>query len=538
MAEGGDSQRPGGIGMNICIVDDDRYVVEKIVEGMEWKRWEIEGVFTAYNIKQAKEILSTMEIDILLSDIEMPQGSGLELLKWVREQKLPVECIYLSSYAHFAYAQKALELHSKAYLLKPVSNKELASVLDDLVSQMKLEKGAAGEDRQRAKERYWKNILLGKELDETSAKENKNIAEGYGDNESVVLSLLRIFHGIKHKKIQDAAVFYLTLRHTAEAFMYRKGMPLDVMFQYSDDCFMIVLKGCKQENEQLKCDFRELLSCIEEEASASACIYIGICTRPMNRREQLVLLFEMMREGVPWEDGILLLEEWTGKNAVYNPPDFAIWEHRMMYSQDIEGVLSEITDYVDKICKSGAVNTRVFSSFKADLQQMVFHYMMENGIALNQIFEAGEFDFYCDKASLTSCDMKEFVNILFKKLKAVLKVENIEENVVEQIIRYIDDNLAGDLSRANLASRVYISEDYLSKKFAIHTGMSIPNYVSKKRMERACDYFKNTMYSVSEVAMLVGYSNFSYFSKTFRDYAGCTPNEYKSRNSKSNITKI
>ena len=136
--------------MNICIVDDDRYVVEKIVEGMEWKRWEIEGVFTAYNIKQAKEILSTMEIDILLSDIEMPQGSGLELLKWVREQKLPVECIYLSSYAHFAYAQKALELHSKAYLLKPVSNKELASVLDDLVSQMKLEKGAAGEDRQRA----------------------------------------------------------------------------------------------------------------------------------------------------------------------------------------------------------------------------------------------------------------------------------------------------------------------------------------------------------------------------------------------------
>ena len=76
--------------MNICIVDDDKYVVEKIVEGMEWKRWDIDGVYVAYNIKQAKDILSTRQIDILLSDIEMPQGSGLELLEWVREKKLPV----------------------------------------------------------------------------------------------------------------------------------------------------------------------------------------------------------------------------------------------------------------------------------------------------------------------------------------------------------------------------------------------------------------------------------------------------------------
>ena len=36
--------------MNICIVDDDKYVVEKIVEGIDWKKWDIEGVYAAYNI--------------------------------------------------------------------------------------------------------------------------------------------------------------------------------------------------------------------------------------------------------------------------------------------------------------------------------------------------------------------------------------------------------------------------------------------------------------------------------------------------------
>lgn len=537
-ADGCGIAEQGGKGMNICIVDDDRYLVEKIAEGMEWEKWNIEGVFTAYNIKQAKEILSTMEIDILLSDIEMPQGSGLELLRWVREQKLGVECIYLSSYAHFAYAQKALELHSRAYLLKPVSNKELGNVLDELVRQMKLERGAAGEGKQRAKENYWRNLLVEKEPDGNAGKESGNHPEGYGEEDFVLLGLLRIFHGIKRKKIQDNAVFCLTLKHAAEEIMHGMGMPLDVMFQYSDDCFLLVLKNGSEETEELKNNFRELLLRLKEETDASACIYIGKRTGTAERRAQLVLLFEMMHEGVPGDDGLLLLEEWTGRNAVYDSPDFAKWEQRMMYSQDMAGVLSEITDYVDALCRSGAVNVGVLSSFKADLQQMVFHYMMENGITLNQIFEAGEFDYYCDKASLTSQDMKEFVSILFKKLKAVLKVDNTEESVVEQIVRYIDDNLAGDLSRANLASRVYISEDYLSKKFAVYTGMSIPNFVSKRRMERACDYFKNTLYSVSEVAMMVGYSNFSYFSKTFRDYAGCTPNEYKSRNSKGNLTKI
>ena len=52
--------------MNICIVDDDKYVVEKIVEGIDWKKWGIEGVYTAYNIRQAKEILGTLQVDILL----------------------------------------------------------------------------------------------------------------------------------------------------------------------------------------------------------------------------------------------------------------------------------------------------------------------------------------------------------------------------------------------------------------------------------------------------------------------------------------
>lgn len=509
--------------MNICIVDDDKYVVEKIVEGIDWKKWGIEEIYTAYNIKQAKEILNTLQVDILLSDIEMPQGSGLELLEWVREQKLPVECLYLSSYAHFAYAQKALELHSRGYLLKPVSNRELDGALGNLIGQMRQTEDESGKSRLQEKERYWREL----------PHKEENGAQAYYGKDIITLAMLRIFRGIEHSKMQNDAVFALTLKHMAEEFMVREGYCLDMMVRYSDDCFMLVLKNNTCNKEDFKCHMCELVSGIEDELHVSACIYIGKPSGIEGSRDSILSLLNMVREGVPGESGLLLAEEWNGQGAVYVPPDFSLWEQKMAHLQGMDEVLSQITDYVVKLCADDKASVAVFGRFKADLQQMVFHYMMENSILMNQIFEAGEFEYYCDKASWTLRDMKEFINILFRKLKAVNRVEDIGENMVEQIMRYIDENLGGDLSRAKLAARAYISEDYLSKKFALHTGMSIPNYVSAKRMEKARSYFKNTAYSVSEVATLVGYTNFSYFSKTFRDYAGCTPNEYKNRNNRN-----
>lgn len=505
--------------MNICIVDDDKYVVEKIVEGIDWKKWDIGEVYVAYNIKHAKEILSLQQVDILLSDIEMPQGSGLELLEWVREQKLDVECIYLSSYAHFAYAQKALELHSKGYLLKPVSNKELENVLEDLVEQIRQKKDDGGESIQQEKEKYWRNLLQ---------EDVRGVPACYGE-EVFILVMLRFFREKEHNRMQNDTVFSLTLRHMAEEFMQKNGYLLDTMVRYSDACFVMVVGHGSEVREDIKSCMRELLFHIESQMHTPACLYIGKLSGIADNRRQMLSLLHMVREGVPGEDGLLSEEEWRGQDALYEPPDFSTWEKKMVQKQAVDEVSKQITDHVTDLWEQGRANVTVFKCFKADLQQMLFHYMMENNILMNQIFEAGEFEYYCDKASWTLRDMKEFICIWFKKLGAMITVKNTEENMVEQIMRYIDENLGGDLSRAKLAARAYISEDYLSKKFALHTGMSIPNYVSAKRMEKAQDYFKNTNRSVSEVAALVGYTNFSYFSKTFRDYAGCTPNEFKNR---------
>ncbi|MCM1235623.1 MAG: AraC family transcriptional regulator, partial [Ruminococcus flavefaciens] len=358
--------------------------------------------------------------------------------------------------------------------------------------------------------------------------EDREEVSGYYEDDSLTLGIFRLFKEKKYNITQEDAVFSLTLRHMTEEFMQANGYLLDTMVRYSADCFMMVIKNDTGERENLRRCMKELIRNIESELHIVSCIYMGKMSRMERVREQMQTLLCMVR-GVPDDQGLLFEEEWRGRGILYEPPDFSAWEQSMMHPQDMAEVFGRIIDYVTELWESGRANVTVFGCFKADLQQMVFHYMMENGILMNQIFEAGEYEWYCDKAALTLRNMKEFINVLFKKLEAVKNVESTEQNVVEQIVHYIDDNLAGDLSRAKLAAIAYISEDYLSKKFASHTGMSIPNYISARRMEKAREYFKNTNRSVSEVASLVGYTNFSYFSKTFRDYAGCTPNEYKNR---------
>ena len=130
--------------LSILIVDDDKILVDKLEETVNWEKIGISMVFTAYNIRQAQKLLKEFPIQFLLCDIDMPQGSGLELLEWIRDNQMEIECVFLSSYANFAYAQKALRLSTREYLLKPISNQDLEAVLSRIIEETReKESGAA-----------------------------------------------------------------------------------------------------------------------------------------------------------------------------------------------------------------------------------------------------------------------------------------------------------------------------------------------------------------------------------------------------------
>ena len=106
--------------MKLLLVDDERYVIESIKKNICWERTGITEIYTAFTMKQAQEIITAVKMDIIISDIVMPAATGFDLVQWVREQNFRIQVIFLTSYAEFDYARRAIQLESVEYLLKPI----------------------------------------------------------------------------------------------------------------------------------------------------------------------------------------------------------------------------------------------------------------------------------------------------------------------------------------------------------------------------------------------------------------------------------
>ena len=96
--------------MNLLIVDDEYYTVESISNKIRTLRPDFFEIFCAYNLTQALEAFSAHPIDLMICDIEMPGGSGLELLDQIRQAHYETVCIFLTAYAKFEYISRAMKL--------------------------------------------------------------------------------------------------------------------------------------------------------------------------------------------------------------------------------------------------------------------------------------------------------------------------------------------------------------------------------------------------------------------------------------------
>ncbi len=126
--------------MNILIVDDLKFVVESLKNGISWEKIGISDVFTAGSVAEAKLLITNFDIDIMLTDIEMPGENGLELVRWVKEKNYDICSIFLTSHADFAYIQTALRLGGFDYIMQPVRYQEVEDVVLRAICEVKKNK--------------------------------------------------------------------------------------------------------------------------------------------------------------------------------------------------------------------------------------------------------------------------------------------------------------------------------------------------------------------------------------------------------------
>lgn len=123
----------------VVIVDDNptiRRGLRTLIE-RDTKRWTVTG--EASGGVDAFELIRTLQPDAAIVDVEMPDGSGVELLAKLAENGLRIRAIVLSGYDRFDYVRSTLRSGAVDYLLKPLENEELISLLARLALELDLE---------------------------------------------------------------------------------------------------------------------------------------------------------------------------------------------------------------------------------------------------------------------------------------------------------------------------------------------------------------------------------------------------------------
>lgn len=98
--------------------------------------------------------------------------------------------------------------------------------------------------------------------------------------------------------------------------------------------------------------------------------------------------------------------------------------------------------------------------------------------------------------------------------------------LIKNIKSYLNENLEYDISLSAMAKLFNYNPVYLGRIFKKETGMSIKEYVNKKRIDYAKKLLKNNE-TVTSISLKVGYNNVTYFNSIFKKLVGITPSEYK-----------
>lgn len=120
--------------MKLLIVDDEIVALNSLKKRVDWVSYGFQEVFTAQDVASAKELLRRVQIDLVLSDVEMPGEDGLSLIRFIRENYPKTNCIMVTCHAEFDYLKQAMKSKAYDYILKPIDYEELDVLLKQFVS--------------------------------------------------------------------------------------------------------------------------------------------------------------------------------------------------------------------------------------------------------------------------------------------------------------------------------------------------------------------------------------------------------------------
>ncbi len=127
---------------NILIVDDEEIICSSLKARIQMLGGEgLNNIYEAYNGKEAIGLAEKVKLDIVITDIKMPEMNGIELIREMTRKNLARQFLVISGYDDYEYVREAFKCGIVDYLLKPVSMKDLKEKLEGIFNALKQKGG-------------------------------------------------------------------------------------------------------------------------------------------------------------------------------------------------------------------------------------------------------------------------------------------------------------------------------------------------------------------------------------------------------------
>lgn len=119
--------------IDLLVVDDEKWIRKGVIAKLNKSHLNFKNIFEASNGSDAIRIIEENSPNVVITDIIMPKIDGLELIEYTNNMMFDASFIVISGYSEFSYAQRAINLGAKGYILKPITQDKLVSIIDKVI---------------------------------------------------------------------------------------------------------------------------------------------------------------------------------------------------------------------------------------------------------------------------------------------------------------------------------------------------------------------------------------------------------------------
>ncbi len=518
----------------VLIVDDEPFILEGLKMIISWEEYGLEIIGQAENGMEALEFIKKNHIDILITDITMPQMNGLQLIDNAKGIRPDIKCVVLSGYNDFDYVKQGIRLGIENYLLKPVTVKELIATIENI--SIKIEKSKNIARLEEVNNKILRNNILYRwvtnSIDNFELEERAKLLEieiNYDYYLACSISVLSENNVEEMAERQISNNIYNKIDHICKTFCSHEVQNTCSMCFCDYDGDFIIIFGINEPVNRytiLKKVY-DILEAIKMQFQIDLLITIG------DTQSTYTQLFNSYYNAKKLKEYSLIHND---KFIIdYDEMNKVTSEHTSQYdinSKDlskiiVSGTEQEISDYIDNIYDK-TLKEEQLNPY--DVQNFTIEIILAIRRIIRQFNDKNDYaKIFKSILELQTIDqVKKYVKNFAINNSADYESRTSQYSpVVKQMINYMNDHLEEDISLKQLGDLLNANSTYLGQIFKKETGEFFTEYVNKKKMENAKRLVIESNLKIADICRKLGFDNQNYFYTQFKKYNGVSPSELR-----------